>query len=294
MSILMPLLAAVYSAIGVILNKIALSYQKVGHRQFLVFLFFSLFFLSAILYPFLGTIDPRAFTSDYLFLLFLIIIIASIYNILFYHALEKEKIIEWQLVIMLTPLSTIIIASIFLRAERNLGVFLAGIVASVALFASHLNRRHHLNFDVFQKGLLLYLILYPLEAVLVKELLFLYSPLALYMVRTLGVFIVLFIWYLFLAPYIKGEPKLTFSNWRAKNYKLCFVIALLAVLQMVFTYYGYKHFGVVFTTIVLTLGPILTYIADVIILKERLKKRIVLAAIVILACVAYANIALGR
>jgi drug/metabolite transporter (DMT)-like permease len=136
--------------------------------------------------------------------------------------------------------------------------------------------------------------LYPLEAVLVKELLFLYSPLALYMVRTLGIFIVLFIWYLFLAPYIKGEPRLTFSNWQAKNYKLCFVIALLAVLQMVFTYYGYKHFGVVFTTIVLTLGPILTYIADVIILKERLKKRIVLAAIVILACVAYANIALGR
>jgi len=292
MLIFMPLLAALYSAAGVILNKIALSYQNVGHRQFLVFLFFALFVLSAILYPFLGEIDPRAFTPEYLFLLFLIIIIASIYNVLFYHALEKEKIIEWQLIIMLTPLTTILIASIFLRAERNLGVFLAGIVASTVLFASHLNR-HHLSFDVFQKGLLLYLILYPLEAILIKELLCLYSPLALYMIRTLGVFIVLFLWYFLLAPYIKGEPKLTFANWRAKNYKLCLLIALLAVLQMIFTYYGYIHFGVVFTTIVLTVGPILTYIADVIILKERFKKRMVLATAVILACVAYANIIVG-
>jgi len=290
---LIPIIAAFATAAGVIMDKIVLSYQKVGHRQFLVIVFFFLFVLCAILYPFLGKIDPRAFSSEYLFLLLLIIFIASIYNILFYHGVEKEKIIEVELIIMLTPLSTILIASIFLQAERNLTVLLSGIIASLALAISHL-RHYHLSFNIFQRGLLLYLILFPLEAVLIKNLLSLYSPLALYLIRTFGVFVVLSFWYLFIAPYFKGEPKLTFSNWKAKNYNWCLAIAALAVLQMVLTYYAYVDFGVIFTTIVLTLAPILVYLGSTIILKEKLKKRIILAAAIILACIAYANLALAR
>lgn len=286
---LIPIIAAITTAAGVIMDKIVLSYQKVGHRQFLVIIFFFLFLLCLLIYPFLGKIDPRAFTSDYLILLILVIIIASIYNILFYHGVEKEKIAEVELIIMLSPLTTILIASIFLQAERNLNVFLAGIVASGALVLSHL-RQYHLTFGVFQKGLLLYIILYPLEAVLIKNLLFLYSPLALYLIRTFGVFVVLAIWYLCIAPYLRGEPKLTFKNWKAKNYQWCLAIAALAVLQMVLTYYAYVGFGVVFTTIVLTLAPILIYLGSVVILKEKLKKRIILAAIIILACIIYVNL----
>lgn len=293
MLLLVPVIAAFAYAAGVVLNKIVLSYQKVGHRQFLVVFFFLLFLLSALLYPFFGKIDSRAFTFDYLVILLLIIIIATVYNILFYHALEKEKIVEWELIVMVTPLSTILFASIFLETERNLGVFIAGLISSLALIISHI-RRYHISFDVFQKGLLLYLVLYPFEAILVKKLLYLFSPLALYMVRTLGIFIALFIWYAFIAPYCKDEPKLDFSKWRLKNYLWCLLISVLAVLQMVLIYYGYMSFGVVFTTLVLTLGPILTYLASVVILKERLKKRVVFAALVICFCIIYSYIVINK
>jgi len=291
MSILIPFIAALSSAVGVILNKIVLSSQKVGHRPFVIFLFFSLFAMSGLLYPFGGKIEARAFSSPYLLLLLLVILIATVYNIIFYHALEKEKVLEWELIVMLAPLATILLASVFLRVERNLGVFLAGLVASAALIGSHL-KRLHLQFDNFQRKLLFYLILYPAEAILIKELLFLYSPVALYMVRTLGVAVALSIWYYLLAPVFCNEPKPSFKKWTKKNLLWCLAISALAVLQMVLTYYGYWHFGIVFTTIVLTLGPILTYIATVLILKERLKKRIILAAVVILACIIYAHFAM--
>lgn len=290
---LVPIIAAFATAAGVIMDKIVLSYQKVGHRQFLVIIFLFLFLLCGLFYPFFGHIDPKAFQSGHLLLLILVIILASLYNVLFYHGVEKERIAEVELIIMLTPLSTILIASIFLQAERNLNVFLAGVIAGSALALSHFNH-YHFSFSTFQKGLLLYLILFPLEAVLIKNLLFLYSPLALYLIRTFGVFLLLSIWYLWLAPYLKGEPKLTFSKWKGKNYKWCLAIAALAVLQMVLTYYAYANFGVIFTTIVLTLSPILIYLASVFLLKERLKKRIILAATIILACIIYANIAMAK
>jgi drug/metabolite transporter (DMT)-like permease len=290
---LIPIIAAFVTAIGVIMDKIILSRQKVGHRQFLLLIFLFLFIICLILYPIWGKINPRAFSLEYIGVLILMILIASICNVLFYHGIEKEKIAEVELIVMLSPLSTILIASLFLQTERNLHIFLAGIIASLALVASHL-KQYHLSFDVFQKGLLLYLILYPFEVILTKSLLFLYSPLALYMVRTFGIFIFLFIWYLVLAPYFKGEPKPSFAKWRVKNYAWSFAIAVLAVLQMVLIYYAYVDFGVVFTTIVLTLAPIFIYLGSVVILKERLKKRIILAAVIILICIVYANLAMAR
>lgn len=290
---IVPIIAAFATSAGVIMNKIVLSYQKIGHRQFIIILFLFLFLLSALLYPLFGNIYPNAFSLNYLFLLILVIIIASIYNVLYYHAIEKEKVAEVELIMMLSPLSTILIASIFLQTERNLGVFMAGILASLALVLSHL-RRYHLKFDSFQKGLLIYLLLYGFEAVLIKNLLFLYSPLALYAIRTFGVLITLTIWFLWVAPNFNDEPRLNFSNFKTKNYLLCLFIAIVGVLQMVLTYYAYADFGVVTTTIVLILAPILTYLGSVIILKERLKKRIVFAAIIILVCIIYTNIIIGK
>ncbi|MCX6807120.1 MAG: DMT family transporter [Candidatus Berkelbacteria bacterium] len=287
------IIAAISLAASTIMDKIVLSYQRIGHRQFIILLFLFLFILTAIIYPFWGHIDRLAFDFHYLFLLFLVIIIASIYNVLFYHAIEKEKVSEIELIVMLTPLSTIIIASIFLQVERNWNVFLAGIIASSALIFSHL-RRYHLTFDAFQRGLLIYLMLYGFEAVLVKNLLFLYSPVALYLVRTLGVLVVLSIWFLFIAPRLVDEPKVSFTKINKKNYISVFLIAFLGVISMVLTYYSYAYFGVIFTTTILTLWPILTYLGSMFILKEHIKKRIILAAAIILCSIIYVNIMMSK
>lgn len=284
-------IAAFSKAIGMVLNKIALSYQKVGHRQFIIILFLLLFLLCLPLYPFLGRVSPLAFSLPYLIILFAVAISASIYNVLYYHGIEKEKLVQAELIIMLTPLSTIILASIFLETERNLSVFICGIISSLALFFSHF-QHHHLKFNFYEKELLLYLFIYPIESILIKHLLYLYSPLALYTFRTFLVFFILCLWYLMIGPMLKLEPKINFSKWDLKNYSLCTLIAILGLIDMVLVYYAYQQIGIVFTTIVLTLAPILTYIFASVILKERIKKRIILAASVILICIVYAHFSL--
>ena len=134
--------------------------------------------------------------------------------------------------------------------------------------------------------------LYPIEAILIKNLLYLYSPLSMYLFRTLGVFIVLSIWFLLIAPRVAGDKHVNFSKWKLKNYALTLLISGIAVAQMVLIYYGYRNVGVIFTTLILTLAPILTYLGCAVILKERPKKRILAAALVILACIIYAQLSL--
>jgi len=284
---IIPIIAAFTAAGGIIWDKIVLSAQKIGYRQLIIILFLLFFLICLVFYPFWGHIESRAFSGKYLGLLFLIIFIASIYNVLYYHGVEKEKIVQVELITMLTPLSTIVIASVFLQSERNWHIFFAGIIASFALIFSHM-RRHHLSFDIFEKGLLIYLLLYPIEAILIKNLLYLYSPLALYLVRTLGVFIFLFIWFFWIRPIFVDEPMPSFSHLKLKHYLSCVGIAVLAVLQMVLTYTAYSSWGIVYTTIILILTPILVYFGGFFILKEKIKKRVVIAAIVILICIAYA------
>ena len=289
----MTVIAAIAGAAGIILDKIILSYQKVGHRQLIIILFVFLFLLSALFYPWFGKINLEALRPEYLFLLFLVVLIASIYNVLYYHGVEKEKIAEVELITMLTPLSTIVIASIFLQAERHTHVLIAGLIASLTLIFAHIKRRH-LSFDVFQKGLIIYLLLYPIEAILLKSLLSIYSPLAMYMVRTFFILIFLSTWFYFVSPYFKIETKLSFHGWKAKNYYTALIIAALAVVQMVFIYWAYADFGIVYTTIILTLMPILVYLGSVTILKERVQRRVLVAALVILGCIVYAHISQGK
>ncbi|MBD3247341.1 EamA family transporter [Candidatus Pacearchaeota archaeon] len=56
-------------------------------------------------------------------------------------------------------------------------------------------------------------------------------------------------------------------------------------------YYGYLTLGVVFTTLIIMLGPVFVYIFAKIILKEKLQKRNIIAAAVIVVCVIYAILA---
>ena len=55
-------------------------------------------------------------------------------------------------------------------------------------------------------------------------------------------------------------------------------------------YYGYLNLGIIFTTLMLMLGPILIYVFAKIFLKEKLTWKNILASIVILVCVLYVTL----
>jgi len=128
-----------------------------------------------------------------------------------------------------------------------------------------------------------FVLLAAIEAIFDRQLLEVYSPSALYAVRTGLVFLSL--WLVF-------RPN--FRRLTSQNILSIFILAVIATSYMIFMFSGFKDFGVVFTTLVLTLTPILIYFFAVVFLKEKLRKRVVLAAAIILACIIYATLAVTK
>ncbi|HLC38966.1 MAG TPA: DMT family transporter [Patescibacteria group bacterium] len=276
--ILYPLLAMLSNVIGIVVDKFALSRQKIQLDVFKVTLFLLLCLFTAIFLPFLGSINiTKALTPTYLIIFGLMLVTAIVWNIFYYQGIQKEKLYEFQTIITFTPLVTILLASLLFIEERKWQVELAAIIASLALIFAHV-RKSHFQISQYSAGLIICVILTSLELILIKVLLNVYSPVSLYFLRTLIIFIFFALWY---RPNLNNLPK--------SGLALIAASAVMGAAQMILKFYGFEFFGVVYTVMVMTLGPILVYLSCFLIFKEELKKRTILAALVILACIVWAT-----
>lgn len=274
-------IAALTQASGIIVDKIALTRQRIELKIFIPILFLFLFLLTVLLFPWLGWISTDLFKPSYLVLFFSMLLVAIIWNIFYYRGAQAEKVHKFELIVMGQPLVTILLASIFLSGERNWPLIMAAIIAGIALIVAHL-RREHFEFSAESWGLVAAVVLMSVELILIDLLLKVFSPVALYAVRT-GI-ITLFFYF-----YYQPHMKLVADH----HYGLILASAALGVVQMVTKFYGFQQFGVVYTSLILILAPILVYIISTLWLHERLKARTIISAIVILGCIIYATM-VGR
>ncbi|MBI2263347.1 DMT family transporter [Candidatus Berkelbacteria bacterium] len=272
-----PLAAAFATAVGLVYDKVILSRFKLDYRVFTVFLFFFLFLVTIPVALWWGRADVAIFQPVYLIFLFLVVFLAVIWNLLLYRAVASEKLVEVELIFMSTPLVIVLLAALFLPAERDLKIFLPAIFATLALLWAHL-KKHHLDFSKQQKGLLIAIVLIGLETILVKKLLAVYSPPLLYLARSGLIFLILL---LFLrAPKWKIKPRATWG---------IFKVAIVGMAQMILTYFGYQLAGVSLTTLILVLAPVLIYLFSVVFLKEKLTPKHIVSFVIILASIIYAT-----
>lgn len=276
-----PLIAAFAQVGGIIVDKIVLTRRQVSLHVFVPILFFFLFLLTAICYPFLGQVSADFFQIRYLLLFLAMIVVAIIWNIFYYRGVQAEKIHEFELIVMFQPLLTILLATVFLKGERNIFLEMAAIVAAIALVIARLNK-NHLEFSSSSLGLVLAVILMSVELIIIDFLLKVLSPVALYCLRT-GIIFLFFLFYY--------HP--SFRKVADHNFGLIFATSFLGVVQMVTKFYGFEQFGVVYTSLILILSPVLVYIISTIFLHEHLKWRTVVCGIVIFACIIYATL-VGR
>lgn len=274
---LIPLIVAVISAITLLLQKYILSYQKVHYKDFNIIVFIFLFLITAMFFPKFGWVKPEALSLYYIIIGILMIISASFWNILLSQALQKEKMIEFELIQMLQPLFTIFLGSLIFSSERSIYILPAAVVGSITLIIAHI-RRHHIYFDKYSRYLLLAVVLMSVEMIFIKILLFVYSPVALYMFRTF--FVTLIMW-IILRP--------TFGTVNTKKIFTMIGTAALAVVQMVLFYTAINSEGLVFTTLVLILSPILIYLFSISVYKEKLTFRTVFSFTIIIFCIVFAS-----
>lgn len=272
-----PLLSALAQAGGIIVDKIILTRRRVNLHVFIPALFLFLFITTAVMFPFLGNLRSDLFTPYYLTIFFLMILTAIIWNVFYYRGVQAEKVHDFELIIMSQPLFTILLASVFLKNEQNFYLVLAAIVASAALIIANIKKEHFV-ISTASVGLILAIILMSVELIFIDILLKVMSPVALYAIRT-GIIFLFFIFYY--RPHLKHVSD--------QNLWWIFLTSVLGTVQMVAKFYGFQKFGVIYTSLILILAPILTYAISTIFLHEKLKLKTTICALVILACIVYAT-----
>lgn len=272
-------IAALAQAGGIIVDKIVLTRRRMKIHVFIPLLFLFLFILTGLLMPHLGKISLEIIRPYYLVIFLLMIGAAIIWNVFYYQGVQKEKVQEFELIIMFQPLLTILLAAILIEKNTNIHLLTAAIIASLALIISHIHK-NHFEFSLGSRGLILAAIFMSVEIILQKIILEVFSPVALYFVRTGIIFLI----FLFLY-----RPRL--GRVSTVNTFLLLATSGLGVAQMVSKLYGFQSYGVIYTSLILILSPVLVYISSTILLHERLKVRTVLSALVIIGCIVYATVA---
>jgi drug/metabolite transporter (DMT)-like permease len=117
------------------------------------------------------------------------------------------------------------------------------------------------------------------ENIIFRELLYSYTPVALYAIRT-------FILACFFMAYY--SPR--YRQVSARHWWLIAGSAFLGVIGMVGKLYAFSEIGVIYTTLIGLLAPLLVFFASWGVFHERMRARIVVAALVILVVVSWATV----
>jgi len=274
------LLSAIASGGGLLISKITLTKERVTLRVFLPIVFVFLCGLTLLLVPSFGRVDWQlALLPNALFLLFLLIIIALAANVLLYQSIQREKVHEHELIVMTGPVITVLLAAAFFPEEFDWRIFVLALVASLALLFVKAERGRHFAINQTSYNTFLAVILIATETIITRELLYHYTPVALYAIRTF--FLAIF----FLAYYRPRTRQVSVKHWW-----LILAAAVIGVIEMLARYYAFGELGVIYTTLIMVIGPVIAFIISWEVLHERIKSRVVIASVVILVCVALATV----
>lgn len=264
----------------VLVDKYILSRRKIPQRLYIPVLFMMLCLFTGIIMtiagiPIFSSIDLQPI---YIVAFIGMITLAVAWNIYYYQAIAKETVQEFDLIMALKPLFTVLLAWIFFQTERSMVVFGLSLLASMAVAFAH-HHHHRFYIDKYIQHLILAVLLMALEALLIRVLLEAFTPFGVYFLRTLFIFAAMHFIY---KPDYKSIDK--------KDFNPIFLAALFGIMLMVASYYGYQNQGVVVTTLIMLLGPLIVEVYSVAILKEKTDLQKVISFSAVMVCVTLAEI----
>ncbi|MFA5855729.1 MAG: EamA family transporter [Candidatus Pacearchaeota archaeon] len=303
--IYLPIIGASLEAIGSIIDKKIVSNKKINVKNYSVYGFLALVIVMLIMWVLLPLVN--IFIPEFKFwqlwpnynnidkiIIFIAIVITSVFaNLLMIYALKREDLTVLEPIRLMQPLFTIIIAftlSFFLieySKENNPLLLILAFIACLTLIISHI-KKHHFDFDKFILAALLGNFLFGLELALSPLLLpqftNFYSSISFsFTFYLLRCFFIFFICLLIFRPKPNSFPK--------KEIIPTLIVSTIWVIFRIILYLGYSTYGVVKTTILLSvLAPIFIYILARIFLKEKLELRNIISAVIIVICVVVASI----
>lgn len=279
-SILIPFLAAVTYAGSILIAKYGLTRRRISLRDYIPGIFLSLAFFSFLTLIKWGGADSAAlFKAHNLLLLVALIVTATIWNILYYIGLSKEKMNTTEGVILLMPLMTIVFSWVVLPSHFDVRVAVAAAMATFLVAATY-RPKGLVRFDVYGLMLMAAVILMAIENVLAGELLQTnsISPATLYAIRTTIIFMIFYAYY---------RPSFRKLSYRTVG--LLTVSGFIGTAAMLLRFYGLRDAGITLTAIILILVPVIVFSAAMIFFHERMKPKRLAAMAVIGVIIVYAS-----
>tara|TARA_Y100000034_G_scaffold73343_1_gene88306 strand:+ start:4266 stop:5120 length:855 start_codon:yes stop_codon:yes gene_type:complete len=283
--IYLPILGALALGVGNILEKIVLKRRKVNIKLYQTASFLAIILTMLPFVFFFWRMNTQALEISNILIFSLVIIFSLIANMFVFYSMKWEKLTNLEPAKILEPLFVIFLAIIFSffidsgLYERNLNVIIPALIAGAALVFSHIEK-HHLSFNKYFIAAILGSLFFALELVTSRLILDFYSPITFYFIRCSSIFLI---------SLIAFRP-----NFEKLNKKVRFKILATGIIWVIYrliVYYGYLNIGIIFTTLMIMLGPIFIYAFAYIFLKEKLNWRNIIAAIIIICSVLYATLA---
>lgn len=281
MAYYLPILGALTLAAGTIFERLVLRNRKIDIKLYQVASFFAIILSLIPFLYFFWRLDAAALQIKNIIIFFSVVFFAVIANLLVFYSMKWEKVSNLEPARVLEPLFVILLAlvfSLFAKGlyDQNSRVVIPAIVAALALIFSHA-QKHHLRFNKYFIAAILGSFFFALELVISRLVLDFYSPISFYFLRSSAIFLI--------------SLALFKPNFKKLNTKIKWEIFITGVIWMIYRviiYYGFVKIGVIFTTLLIMLGPIFIYIFAHFFLKEKIGWRNFVAAIIIVASVIYA------
>ncbi len=273
MSLLYPIVTVVAEVVGKTIDKFNFKKNHIKPTQEIFLVFITMAVLSSA-YTLLTTRSMPVLTFTLAVLILLMVGVSFLQNVFEFNGLFSKDLAYRELFVGIQPLLTSFLAVIFFPSEREIK-YVIGIILGVAIlyFGSYEN---HWKFKC-DKGTLYILLGIFCSAILsniYKVGLDFLSPQALFMVRTIGVLALLFIF---------GHVGRHFPNNQSKfvgslagfTYFIGFLMHLLSI----------KYLGINLTILILFLHPVLAYFMSFEVLKEKISVRRVVSNLLLILVV---------
>lgn len=271
---LAALISAVSKAIEILFAKVIVGEKNMTGLKVLKIQMFFISILMIIPVLIWGSILPIFLTPEYILLFIALVAVGLLNNLLYFTALSKKNVCEVEPIAMLATPITIFLAMLVLTTERNPILLVIALIATAALLLSRIEKKH-LDFDKYSLMLMGHNILIAFEAILVKELLVATNAISLYGIRTALIALILFLLF----------KKIKVNKLSKKEYAQTFINSGITSVEFVAKFIAIGLIGVVNSSLILLLGPILILVFSKIFLKEKITLKRGLGDLVILLCI---------
>jgi len=275
MSLIFPIGASVLQAGSYTLDKVVLSLKKVTYKTYIGISFPLIFLITLIIFfIFRPPLSLSLFSGKFLYLIVILIVLTIFTNILFYRALDADKVNEIQTLSLLGQVSLIIFTSIIFISERKPAIVFLALICSLSVIWAHWKKNHIQIAKKTKLYLLWTIFISPFSMIIIKILLETWNPISLELVR-IG-FVALILCPLFL----RFEKKAS-----AKAFLLLVITNILTTIAWILYFFSYQKLGIIQTVLIFSVQPLLVYFASIFLLKEKLHWKKFVSFLIILTSI---------